>query len=166
MSHASLLLVFLTGGASHDPLVRVGLKNPSADCLKIQAFVFTAYHALKAQTRAGIIAMHADVLTKVSIQHAWSTFASHFSAEAGGCGIKCFSFSVPKFIDFLANSRYQSFYGVCCRLPIDTDNQITLPPAAGGSQHARSSEDPLVSPSVSTSTVSIDVASSKNIPDI
>ncbi len=122
------LIVFLVGECSVDPLIRIGIKRPSTSCLIIQSCLFSGYHAVKAQARAGMIPLHEDVRTTAN-RIAWSTFAETFSAEAGECGIKCYAFTLTKFIDFIINSRHLTTEGLCKRVHFEA---LALPDRSDG----------------------------------
>ena len=64
--------------------------------------LFSAYHALKGEIRAGKINMHANSW----LQHAWSVFANACKAEAGELHLSTRAFSLTKFIDFLITGRF------------------------------------------------------------
>jgi len=88
---------------SSDPLVRIGIKNPSIHSMLINSCLFSAYHAVKAKVRAGLIDLHQDIMTTQAIQATWSVFADAFKAEAGGLRVHTRAFSLPKFISFLSS---------------------------------------------------------------
>ena len=95
---------FLFQGISDDPLVRFGIKSPEIFSLKVCSCLFSAYHALKGEVRAGKINMHGVNW----LSNAWSVFANAVKAEAGGMLLETRAFSLAKFLDFLINGR------TCC----------------------------------------------------
>ena len=101
------IMNFLIPEVSSDPLLRLGLCNPSPTKLKIVCCMFSAFHGLRAKVNAGIIGEHLDSSTSIgdgaSLRRAWSVFAQLFAAEAGELSIEHRSFSLPKFIAFLVN---------------------------------------------------------------
>ena len=86
------------------PLTRLAVKNPTISNLKIVACIFSAYHALKGQVRDGRIDVQED--SRTHIRKAWSVFAEALAAEAGEKHIEFVSFSLPKFISFLATGEH------------------------------------------------------------
>ena len=74
---------FIFDGISDDPLIRFGIKSPCAANFKVLSFLFSAYHALKSDIRAGKIRMHQDGWTQPSLRCAWSVFANVLKTEAG-----------------------------------------------------------------------------------
>ena len=67
--------------------------------------LFSAYHALKSDIRAGKIRMHQDGWTQPSLRCAWSVFANVLKAEAGDSHVFNRVFSLPKFIVCLCTGR-------------------------------------------------------------
>ena len=94
---------FLLAEVSSDPLVRFGFKDPSLQSMRISSCLFSAYHAVKAKVRSGIIDVHEDTMTSPTIRVIWSVFAEAFAAEAGGLRVATRAFSLPKFISFLSS---------------------------------------------------------------
>ena len=99
---------YLVPGTSDDPLERLGLIHADVSSLKIVCCVFSAYHAVKAQISSD--SLHAPIDTETSLQHgpalrqAWSVSAQTFENEAGERAVQTRSFSLVKFIAFVANS--------------------------------------------------------------
>jgi len=92
---------YLFDDISEDPLIRFGIKSPGIFSFKVISCLFSAYHALKSEIRAGKINMHANSWLK----HAWSVFANACKAEAGELHLSTRAFSLTKFIDFLMTGR-------------------------------------------------------------
>ena len=86
---------FLLAEVSSDPLVRFGIKHPSIQSMKISSCLFSAYHAVKAKVRAGVIDVHEDTMTSTTIRVIWSVFAEAFAAEAGGLRVATRAFCSP-----------------------------------------------------------------------
>ena len=61
--HVFAILGFVPAEVSSNPLVCFGIKDPSIQSMQISSCLFSAYHAVKAQVRAGRIIVHADALT-------------------------------------------------------------------------------------------------------
>ena len=101
------IMKFLIPEVSSDPLLRLGLCNPSPYELKSVCCTFSAFHGLRAKVNAGIINLHSETCTSIgdgaSLRRAWSTFAQLFAAEAGELSVEHQSFSLLKFIAFLVN---------------------------------------------------------------
>ena len=77
--HLCAFQAYLFQGIAADPLVRFGIKSPRVFSLKVCSCLFSAYHALKGEVRAGKINMH-----EVNwLSNAWSVFAKAVKAEAG-----------------------------------------------------------------------------------
>ena len=51
---------FIFDGISDDPLIRFGIESPCIANFKVISCLFSAYHALKSDIRAGNIGMHQD----------------------------------------------------------------------------------------------------------
>ena len=85
----------------HDPLIRFGIKAPVPSILKVLSCLFSAYHALKGDIRAGKINMHSVSWLK----SAWSVFVNALKAEAGEMLLDTRSFSLPQIISFV-NTRW------------------------------------------------------------
>ena len=83
---------------SEDPLIRFGLKNPTAVNFKKICCMFSAYRAVKAQVRSGRINLQQGNWKR----NAWNVLASTIGAEAGEMYLPARSFSLPKFMSFLA----------------------------------------------------------------
>jgi len=92
---------YLFDGVSDDPLIRFGIKSPGIFSFKVISCLFSAYHALKGEIRAGKINLHSNSWLK----HAWSVFANVCKAEAGELHLSTRAFSLAKFIDFLVTGR-------------------------------------------------------------
>ena len=92
---------YLFGDISDDPLIRFGIKSPGIFSFKVISCLFSAYHALKGEIRAGKIHMHSNHWLK----HAWSVFANVCKAEAGGMHLSTRAFSLDQFNDFLITGR-------------------------------------------------------------
>ena len=92
---------FLFENISADPLIRFGIKHAEVTTLMILSCLFSAYHALKGDIRAGKINMHASGW----IKNAWSVYADAIKAEAGELRLDSRAFPHPKFIDFLIVNR-------------------------------------------------------------
>jgi len=102
--HLLALQKFLFQDISDDPLLGFGLKSPGIFSLKVCSCLFSAYHTLKGEVRAGKISVHAvNWLSK-----AWSVFANAVKAEAGEMLLETRAFSLANFLDFLINGR------TCC----------------------------------------------------
>ena len=86
------------------PLIRLGVKHPSINNLKILSCVFSAYHALKGQVRSGNLVVQEDTDDKIRTR--WSVFAEVLDAEAGERDIDRVAFSLPKCISFLARGAH------------------------------------------------------------
>ena len=102
--HLFALRRFLFDGISGDPSICFGIKSPRIFSFKVMSCTFSAYHALKAEIRAGEIDMHSEGRLK----HAWSVFANVCRTEAGDLHENARAFSLPKFIDLLVTGR------ICC----------------------------------------------------
>ena len=86
-----------------DTLIRFGVKRTEVTTLMILSCLFSAYHALKADIRAGRINMHASGW----IKNAWSVYANAIKAEAGELRLDSRAFSLLKFNDFsIVNRTY------------------------------------------------------------
>ena len=85
---------YLFEGCSSDPLIRFGIKHPESQNLKVLSCLFSAYHALKADIRAGKINVLQSSL--VWLNASWSVFANAIKAEAGEMQLATRSFSLPK----------------------------------------------------------------------
>ena len=94
---------YLFEEVSPNPLIRLGIKNPSVHRVRICSFIFSAYHAVKAKVRSGQIVYNPDALTQSSIRQAWGVFALTAAAEAGEQRVNTRSFSLPSFLEFLCN---------------------------------------------------------------
>jgi len=94
-------LMFLFRDISSDPLVRLGIKNPSIQSMNICSCLFSAYHAVKAKVRAGKIHVHAETVTTSTLRVIWGAFAEVLAAEAGELRVPTRAFSLPKFLSFL-----------------------------------------------------------------
>ena len=98
-------------GVSDDPLFRLGLVDPSLDCLKIVCCVFSAYHAVKGRVRAGEIQVapfpnNDNVCSNIKL--CWDTWAQTLAVEATEFALNHRAFTLPKFIAFLVNGgQYQ-----------------------------------------------------------
>jgi len=92
---------YLFGDVSSDPLVRLGIKNPSIQSMQICSCLFSAYHAVKGKVRAGRISVHTDAVTTTTLRVIWDAFANVLAAEAGELRVATRAFSLPKFICFL-----------------------------------------------------------------
>jgi len=101
--HVYAIQRFLLTEVSSDPLVRFGIKYPSIHSMKISSCLFSAYHAVKAKVRSGIIHVHEEPMTSPTIRVTWSVFAEAFAAEAGGLRVATRAFSLPKFICYLSS---------------------------------------------------------------
>ena len=99
--HLFAIQRYLFEDISDDPLIRFGSKAPEFSNLKVLSCVFTAYHALKGDIRAGRINMHSVSWLNAS----WSLFANVIKAEAGEMHLNTRSFSLRKFINFLVTGR-------------------------------------------------------------
>jgi len=99
--HLFAMQRFLFDGISENPLIRFGIQSPEIFSFKVISCLFSAYHALKGEIRAGKIHMQSDSWHK----HAWSVFANVCKAEAGELRISTRAFSLVKFIDFLITGR-------------------------------------------------------------
>ena len=115
--HLFALNLFFNPDTNSDPLVRLGLINPSDIELKYVCCNFSAYHALKNKIRAGIIqpptaeciASHLNgQIAGSALRACWSVYAEAFQAEAGELSVSYRRFSLTKFIDFLVNSQVQA----------------------------------------------------------
>ena len=106
--HIFALLRYLIGDISDDPCIRLAIKVPSQHALKINGFLFSAYHAVKAKVRAGSIHVHHETLSNSTLRATWSVFADAFRAEAGEMRVQTRAFSLPKFINFLATGVLHS----------------------------------------------------------
>ena len=106
--HVYAFQKFLLAEVSSDPLVRFGIKQLSIQSMKISSCLFSAYHAVKAKVRAGVIDVHEDTMTSTTIRVIWSVFAEAFAAEAGGLRAATFAFSFSKFICFVSTGILHS----------------------------------------------------------
>ena len=104
--------LFFNPFTSSDPIVRLGLINPDLDDLKYVCCNFVVYHVLKAKNRSGEIQSPTDACNQTdrdninggaSLRRCWSIFAEAYQAEAGELAVNYRRFSLPQFIDFLAN---------------------------------------------------------------
>ena len=96
---------FIFDGISDDPLIQFGIKSPCIANYQVISCLFSAYHALKSDIRAGQIIMHQDGWAQPSLRGAWSVFANVLKTEAAELHVFNRSFSLPKFIDFLCTGR-------------------------------------------------------------
>jgi len=97
--HLFALQRYLFEGISEDPLVRFGIKHTNPSSLKILSCTFSAYHALKAEVRAGKI----NPLSVNWLRCAWSVSANTLKAEAGEMSLHTRAFSLTKFVCFLTS---------------------------------------------------------------
>jgi len=102
--HMFAFLRYLFTGISEDPLIRFGIKSPEIFSLKVVSCLFSAYHALKGEVRAGKI----NLQTVNWLKPAWSVFAEAVKAEAGEMHLVTRAFSLAKFIDFLVTGGSHS----------------------------------------------------------
>ena len=72
ISHA--VQKFLLAEVSSDPLVRFGMKYPSTRSMNICSCLFSAYHAVKAKVRTGVINVQEEPMTSPTIRVTWSVF--------------------------------------------------------------------------------------------
>ena len=97
-------------------MVRIGLINSShfgdrGFYQKVVCCTFSAYHAVKANVRSGLIHAQHDISYDTlpsagpTLRVAWQTYADAFRAEACDFYIPCRFFSVPKFISFLTTGN-------------------------------------------------------------
>ena len=99
---------------SDDPTIRFGIKDPNTYTFKVISCLFSAYHALKRDVRAGKINVQSDVW----LRSAWSVFADVCKAEAGELRVHTRAFSLAKFADFLSLVDFLSLpLIICFRLP-------------------------------------------------
>ena len=96
--HLFAMQRYLFQDISDDPAVRFGIKSPDILSFKVISCLFSAYHALKRDVRAGRINVHSETW----LQSAWSLFAEVCKAEAGELRVHTRAFSLAKSIDFLA----------------------------------------------------------------
>ena len=82
---------------SEDPLSRFGIKSPEVFHLQVLSCVFSAYHALKSEIRAGKIVLHRSGWLNAS----WSVFAQTLLAEAGELHLNIGSFALLQFMQFI-----------------------------------------------------------------
>jgi hypothetical protein len=109
--HLFAMQKFLFEDTSDDPCVRFGIKSPDPRSFKVISCLFSAYHALKREVRAGKIDLHSETWLRT----AWSLFADVCKAEAGELRVHTRAFSLCKFIDFLVSGR-----------PLPTDSNYLL----------------------------------------
>jgi len=103
--HMCAFQKFIFDGISNDPLIRIGIKSPCEFSFKVISCLFSAYHALKSDIRAGKIRMQPEGWNQPSLRCAWSVFANVLKTEAGELHVFNRAFSLPKFIDFLCTGR-------------------------------------------------------------
>ena len=94
---------FLFKDTSDDPTIRFGIKTPSHFGFKVISCLFSAYHALKREIRAGKINMQSEEWLRC----AWSVFAEVCKAEAGELRVHTRAFSLTKFTICLITGRLQ-----------------------------------------------------------
>ena len=94
---------FLLAEVSADSLVCFGLEDPSLQSMEISGCLLSAYHAVKAMVRSGIIHVHEESVTSATIRVIWKVFAKAFLVEPGGLHVGSCAFSLPKFIGFFAS---------------------------------------------------------------
>ena len=70
---------------SSDPLVRFGFKDPSLQSMRISSCLFSAYHAVKAKVRSGIIDVHEDTMTSPTIRVSWTFLLKLLLPKQGDC---------------------------------------------------------------------------------
>ena len=95
--HLFAMQRYLFQHISGDPAVRFGIKSPDILSFKVISCLFSAYHALKRDVRAGKINVHSETW----LRSALSLFAEVCKAEAGELRVHTRAFSLAKFVDFL-----------------------------------------------------------------
>ena len=103
--HIFALWKFIASEVDSDPLVRWGLVLPSNSSFLQIACVFSAYHAVRREFKRCNQFFNPDC-TQISgaiLRKSWTVFAEAFFVEAREVGIDAKRFSVPSFLNFIAN---------------------------------------------------------------
>ena len=113
--HLFALWSFLTPGVSADPLERWALINPCSESFLQLACVHSGYHAVRRNFKGSGVDFHENKLCSASLRAAWTVFADTYSVEARELGVNALKFSVPSFLNFLANVDRDNCLNDCLR---------------------------------------------------
>ena len=105
--HMYSLMKFFDRSTDENPLVRFGLVNPSLDRLALICCTSAGYHSVRRSVRRFQPTVTNMDLCVGDVRHFWTVFAEAFAAEAGELCLRCNSFSVPKFLNFLIDDNHQ-----------------------------------------------------------
>ena len=96
--HLHALQKFMHPDESSNPLIRVGLINPSINSLKRVACSSAGYHAVRSFFKSkNLPASNDSKFTPAEVRLGWGVFADAFSVAARELGIDVPRFSLPLF---------------------------------------------------------------------
>jgi len=115
--HIYALIKFLHGCPA-DPLQRLALIQPNEEQLKIVCCMFSGYHAIKGLVRSGKFNLRdIDNQAPSFLRESWSVFAQTFCSEAVMYGLNTRAFSLPCFLNFIANGGF--FQAAIAAVPVN-----------------------------------------------